>query len=141
MIETHGWITLRYSDYHSQEHLQRAFVHKFTQYVQQEYAWALQQGHFQLRTYNGLDAVTLTVQHNHKGTPFYPLDLFTWVAQESTGSYGLLYVHDDEDELQHNEFQVYVLKRGNVRKMQDPFLSPYEEEVEQTYDEANPPLD
>ena len=141
MIEIHGWITLRYSDYHSQEQQQQAFVNKFTQHVHQKYEWVLKAGHLRMHTYNGLEAVTLNVQHNHQGTPFYPLDLFTWVAQESTGSYGLLYVHDDEDELHHNEFQVYVLKRGSIVKRPDPFLSPYEEEVEQTYDELNPPLD
>jgi hypothetical protein len=141
MTETHGWITLRYSDYHSEDHMQVAFVSKFKKYLQRDYAWALEAGHCRLITYNGLEAFTLNVQHNHKGEPFYPLDIFTWVAQESTGSYGLLYVHDDEDKLQHNEFQVYVLKRGKLLKTKDPFLSPYEEEVEQSYDADNPPLD
>jgi hypothetical protein len=81
------------------------------------------------------------LQHNHKGEPFSPLAIFTWVAQESTGSYGLLYVHDEEDERQHNEFPVYILKSGKLLKTKDSFLSSYEEEVEQTYDADNLPLD
>ncbi|OUJ70297.1 hypothetical protein BXP70_24700 [Hymenobacter crusticola] len=99
------------------------------------------EGQGTLRSYNGLESFTLAVQHNHKGEPFYPLDLFTWVAQHSTGSYGLLYVYDDKDEHEHNVFQIYVPKRGQLLKQADPFLSPYPEEVERDYDPENPPID
>ena len=106
MTEVHGWISLRYSDYDSQDHLQHDFLYAFTQHLRGNYEWLLTEGHATLRSYNGLESFTLAVQHNHKGEPFYPLDLFTWVAQHATGSYGLLYVHDDEDEHEHNAFQV-----------------------------------
>jgi hypothetical protein len=141
MIEIHGWIRLRYSDYDSQEPLQRDFLYAVQQHLRGKYTWLLTEGHGTLRSCNGLDSFTLAVQHNHKGEPFYPLELFTWVAHHSTGSYGLLYVHDDEDEHDHNVFQVYVLKRGQVLKQADSFLSPYLEEVERDYDSENPPLD
>ena len=47
------------------------------------------------------------------------------------GSYGLLYLHDDEDTNGfHNAFQVFVLSKGNFILCKDPFLSPYIPRVE-----------
>ncbi|MGR6542089.1 Imm7 family immunity protein [Paenibacillus tundrae] len=40
------------------------------------------------------------------------------------GSYGMLYVFNDEHPKHFNEFNVYVLTRGNVEERNDPFLSP-----------------
>ncbi|UYZ63329.1 immunity 7 family protein [Hymenobacter weizhouensis] len=141
MVEVHGWITLRYSDYHSEDSEQNNFLYNFKQFLLRQYAGMLDDQVGRLTSRNGLACFTLTVQHNHLGVPFYPLEIFTWVADNSTGSYGLLHFHDDEDECQHNEFQVYVLKRGRLVKSKDLFLSPYVEEVEQDYDENHPPKD
>ncbi|WP_255297566.1 Imm7 family immunity protein [Leptospira kirschneri] len=45
------------------------------------------------------------------------------------GSYGLLYIHDEEDdknEIDHsNEFVVWKLARGHLNQEKDPFLSPF----------------
>ncbi|WP_460582340.1 Imm7 family immunity protein [Hymenobacter arcticus] len=144
MVEVHGWITLRYSDYHSEIVEQENFLYTFKQFLLKHCAWVLSDQEGQsgsLISRNGLDCFTLNVQHNHPGSPFYPLDIFTWVAENSTGSYGMLYFHDDEDAIHHNEFQVFVLKRGKLVKANDHFLSPYVEEVEKEYDESNPPKD
>ena len=141
MTEIHGWITLRYSDYHSEDTHQNEFVAKFKSYLNQHYAWISEDSRCSFSSRNGLESFAVNVLHNHKGDPFHALAIFTWVANESTGSYGLLYFLDDEDEARFNEFQVYVLKRGKLVKAQDSFLSPYCEEVEKKYDEDNPPLD
>lgn len=142
MIEAHGWITLRYSDYHSEDQPQNDFVYSFKSYLKQHYTWVLEEDAARLTNRNGLVSFSIDVRHNHPDEPFYPLEIFTWVARHSTGSYGLLYFHDDEDTANHNTFQVYVLKRGQLLKAPaDPFLSPYHEEVEKEYDENNPPLD
>lgn len=69
---------------------------------------------------------------NHRYEPV--IDLFRWVAVELPFSYGLLYVHDDEDThrgADHvNEFQVWRLARGEFEELADPFLSPYIPTVE-----------
>jgi hypothetical protein len=140
MIEIHAWITLRYSDYDSEDHIQREFVENFKCYLVQHYDWVLENSYGRFINQNGLECFAIDVQHNHKGS-FYMLDIFSWVAKESTGSYGLLYFHDDEDPEAFNEFQVYVLKRGKLTKSKDPFLSPYLEEVEREYNDNNPPKD
>lgn len=141
MIEIHAWLTLRYSDYDSEEQLQRKFIADFKGYLAQNHNWVLADSYGKFIDRNGLECFTLDVQHNHKGEPFYALDIFSWVAKESTGSYGLLYFHDEEDQEFFNEFQVCVLKRGKLTKSKDSFLSPYWEEVEREYDEHNPPRD
>jgi hypothetical protein len=141
MVEVHGWITLRYSDYDSEDEKQNDFVYAFKQFLQANFDWLLTQQHGLLPQYNGLNCFALNVQHNHAGEPFYPLEIFTWAANHSTGSYGMLYFLDDENEAHHNEFQVFILKRGKLIKAKDLFLSPYFEEVEKECNVNNPPVD
>ena len=53
------------------------------------------------------------------------VDLFAGVGQDAPGSYGLLYIRDDEDPNGRvNEFQVLVMRRGKVTVHPDAFLSP-----------------
>ena len=56
------------------------------------------------------------------------------VRVDDRDSYGLLYVHDDEDGahgLDHsNEFRVWRLAGGRLEEVADPFLSPYLPTVE-----------
>jgi hypothetical protein len=141
MVEVHGWITLRYSDYHSVDAEQDDYVYRFKQFILKHCDWVLDEQLGSLTRRNGLDCFVLNVQHNHPGAPFYPLDIFTWAAENSTASYGILYFYDEGNEAYQNEFQVFVLKRGKLMKEKDHFLSPYFEEVEKEYDENNPPQD
>ena len=47
------------------------------------------------------------------------------IGKYAPGSYGILYVHNDEDiEGLSNEFQVWRLVRGNLEKQKDYYLSP-----------------
>jgi hypothetical protein len=141
MVEIHGWITLRYSDYHGEDDKQNNFVNRFKQFILQHCDWTLDEQIGQLIDRNGMECFTLNVQHNHPGVPFYPLDIFKWAAENSTGSYGMLYFYDDENEEFNNEFQVFILKRGQLTKAKDHFLSPYFEEIEKEYDPNDPPID
>ncbi len=101
------------------------------------------------RTSNGLSVLLAQGLRNHRYQPV--IDLFRWVATELPFSYGLLYVHDDEDGLweitdeqiaRHgnnydNEFRVWRLARGEFEELADPFLSPYIPTVESA--EEGPP--
>ena len=62
-------------------------------------------------------------------------DLIGWIAKYGIGSYGLVYVHDDEDRIgaKHygrghadytNVFRVWRILGGKVDELEDPFLSP-----------------
>ena len=60
------------------------------------------------------------------------LALFEWIAKNAPGSYGILSCHNDEDAKgQDNEFQVFVLRRGTLKRGVDPHLSPYIPMVEE----------
>ena len=58
-----------------------------------------------------------------------------WVATNGPGSYGLVYVHDDEDNAGNtdygrglmdftNVFRVWRICNGELTELADPFLSP-----------------
>jgi hypothetical protein len=53
------------------------------------------------------------------------LNLYHYIAGTALGSYGLLYIRDDEDTAYYNDFLVYVLARGALTEHADVFLSPF----------------
>lgn len=61
-------------------------------------------------------------------------ELFSFIAERAPGSYGLLYVWDDEDREHDNEFRVWRMARGRVEEFADPFLSPCVPTFEDPYD-------
>lgn len=78
-------------------------------------------------TCNGLRYLNVHGLRNHRYEPV--IDLFRWVAANLPASYGLLYVHDDEDNGRtghdySNCFRVWRLARGHLSEQDDPFLSP-----------------
>ncbi|MBO9702713.1 MAG: hypothetical protein J7604_21050 [Sporocytophaga sp.] len=76
-------------------------------------------------------AIHLTIQGNHNHRNNQLIDFFIWVASIAIGSYGLLYVHDDEDDRgNHNKFMVFRMAKGKVNELEDIFLSPYYPTVE-----------
>ncbi|WP_145049320.1 Imm7 family immunity protein [Paenibacillus xylanexedens] len=56
---------------------------------------------------------------------FSPVEIMKTIGVMAPGSYGMLYVFNDEHPKRFNEFNVYVLVRGNVEERNDPFLSPF----------------
>jgi len=57
--------------------------------------------------------------HNHGADV---VDFYERVASAAPGSYGVLYLHDDERSVgDRNKWQVYVLRRGEVTEHADPF--------------------
>ncbi|WIV19802.1 Imm7 family immunity protein [Paenibacillus polygoni] len=55
---------------------------------------------------------------------FSPVEIMKDIGIIAPGSYGMLYVFNDEHPKHFNEFRVYALARGNVEEKGDPFLSP-----------------
>ena len=53
------------------------------------------------------------------------LELFYKISEIAPGSYGLLYIHNDEDKKNYNSFCVYKAAKGKVTKLEDVYLSPY----------------
>ncbi len=135
MFEFHGWATIRVDDrddpdtsvIETREDAAMARVREAIQKADDEFSL------FDLRrTGNGLIVLVAHGLRNHRYEPV--IDLFRWVASALPFTYGLLYVHDDEDTHRgancENEFRVWRLARGEFQELVDPFLSPYIPTVE-----------
>ncbi|EKR71261.1 Imm7 family immunity protein [Leptospira noguchii] len=75
---------------------------------------------------NGQICLTMSGLFNHRSA--FVIDILKRIAVIMPGSYGLLYIHNEEDdkgEIDYsNEFVVWKLARGNLTLEKDPFLSP-----------------
>ncbi len=128
---------------HSREDAAIARLREAMREADDEFSW------FDLRrTSNGLIVLVAHGLRNHRYEPV--VDLFRWMASELPYSYGLLYVHDDEDihrgAERDNEFRVWRLARGEFGEFADSFLSPYIPTVEPPWEwppeaEPNDPAD
>ncbi|WP_432922328.1 Imm7 family immunity protein [Microbispora sp. CA-135349] len=88
-----------------------------------------------LRWMNGTPFLHVGGMSNHRGTwGRMILDLFARVGDIAPGSFGLLYVWDDEDPEHHNEFRVFRLVRGAVTEHADVLLSPAVPTLEDEWD-------
>lgn len=93
--------------------------------------------HLDIGLNGDLHVLSVAGHKNHRYEPV--IDLFRWLAVNGPGSYGLLYVLDDEDYQDGdytNEFRVWRLARGMVEEQSDPFLSPPIPVLEDPYDPA-----
>ncbi|BBO36121.1 Imm7 family immunity protein [Lacipirellula parvula] len=90
---------------------------------------------FQRALNNVRGVLTFASSRNHRGKSPTSLRIMEWLAVNGTGSYGLLYLHDDEDDGvskrygrggvdRTNEFRVWRLASGQLMEFDDPFLSP-----------------
>lgn len=92
--------------------------------------------HFRAQMNNAGGILTMSSSRNHRGMTPTVLGVLAWLARHAPGSYGLVYLHDDEDEgdsarargrdgTDHtNAFRVWRLLEGRVEEFDDPFLSP-----------------
>ena len=58
------------------------------------------------------------------------IGVFSEVEKAADGSYGVIYLRDDEDRAHQNEFQVFIFKRGQCIRQKDKLLSPCIPEIE-----------
>jgi Immunity protein 7 len=132
MFEYHGWATLRtdiLDEYGEEsEKAQQEFVEVLRHHIT---TWAIN-GAIHIEQRNGLDVLNIFGHNNHRQQPV--IDLFKWVSENARGSYGLLYIHDDEDFKRGNDytnhFRVWKMALGQLQELDDPFLSPYMPTVE-----------
>jgi hypothetical protein len=86
---------------------------------------------FAFNEVNHNHVLNITIAHNHDlGYTDMIEELLNKVAERLVGSYGLVYIWNDEDLENYNNFVVYKLARGQVRKESDPFLSPCNPTIE-----------
>lgn len=124
MFEYHGWATVRSSPgEEGDEGLSASLLSGIETLLT-----GLNEGpglaHLQIA--NGDTQISLSGMRNHRsGQGDQVIETFCRIASMAPGSYGLLYVWDDEDpDADRNEFQVFVMGRGKVTRQADTFLSP-----------------
>jgi Immunity protein 7 len=128
MFEYHGWATLRSDTYGTEvspisrprlEDLRRSLVNLDGS------------GESGVRFINGSLQLWLSGSPNHRHN--LVVEFFRGLATGFPGSYGILYIWDDESE-HDNAFRVFRLARGKVEELDDPFLSPCVPTIEDPYD-------
>jgi hypothetical protein len=123
MFEYHAWITIQHSAGDEDDADLRAAHARVEKELE-----SLRGGTslVDLRWVNGMSQLHISGFLNHRsGEGQSVIDAFHRVGQVAPGSYGVLYMLDDEDPSgKNNEFQVLVMRRGHVTQQSDAFLSP-----------------
>jgi immunity protein 7 of polymorphic toxin system len=84
--------------------------------------------HFRRHMNNARGVLLFSSSRNHRGVEPTPLRLLYWLAERGPGSFGLVYVHDDEDTKRghdrSNAVRAWRLLSAQVSELDDPFFSP-----------------
>jgi len=124
MFEYHAWITIQHSAGDEDDaDLNAAYLRAEEELLPLQGDPSL----VNLRWINGMAQLHLSGFLNHRsGEGQNVIDAFYRIGAVAQGSYGVLYMLDDEDQGgKNNEFQVLVMRRGQVTQEEDHFFSPY----------------
>jgi hypothetical protein len=120
MTEFHCWTVIQYDSHDTDLVLQKLCVDSCENYLKShEY---LTEDKYKVVKYNGINTFLTSGLHNHKAD--YILEIFKWLGQNARGSYGLLYIQNDEEVETYKGFKVFVMKKGIVSERMDSLLSP-----------------
>ena len=130
MIDINGWVCIResFSEEGEDEKKLESIIQTIESRIADEMNFSNE--YYDLRRVNYSVYLNLTVAHNRQGG--HVIDFFKWVSSIAVGSYGLLYVIDDEDKNGYeNRFKVWRMRKGKIDELNDPFLSPINPEIEE----------
>lgn len=120
MVEVHGWITIRETYEATDEQNIEVILKKINDEIKK-----LNYSNLQIRRINGECFIEMLACTNHMSLDVKELfSFFEIVGKVAKGSYGLLYVHNDEDKDNYKSFMVHRLARGKVDIYKDVLLSP-----------------
>jgi Immunity protein 7 len=120
MFEFHGWIVLNYHPKDIDTDLQNECFKKCEAYITNRPD--LSDNNYKFVNHNGISTFLISGLHNHFRE--YVTDIFNWIGKNAPGSYGLLYISDDEDRSNPEGFTVFAMKKGKLSQTQDQLLSP-----------------
>ena len=129
MVEVHGWITLRETyKVVDDDHIEALLKLIHNEIKKIEYP------QIQINVNNGNYYIEFSVYTNHMSREIHDLiALFETVGKIAEGSYGLLYLLNDEYKENNNNFVVHRLARGTVEVYSDTLLSPVIPTVEDAW--------
>ncbi|QUH28784.1 Imm7 family immunity protein [Vallitalea guaymasensis] len=124
MYEFHGWAVIRETPQVIDEENVDDIAKMIEEYID-NLNW--ESGILKIFAVNGEYQFIVSGVSNHKTQESEELlGVYKYIAKIAPGSYGLLYVKDDEDTKGlDNEFIVYTLVRGNLSIQKDTFISPF----------------
>lgn len=127
MVELYGWMAISETD-GDEDRLPAETRRQITERVQKIAA----ENGLDIQYRNGIPVIMTAFSANHRtAEPDALIAAFTQIANIASGSYGILYLHDDEDADHANAFTKYVCKRGQCIMQPDTDLSPCIPEIEQ----------
>lgn len=124
MFEYHGWATIRDSagcEDEAEEDPAKATIASLQQSIRTFDGWSNLT--VDLRVANGAWHIWIAGFHNHRQNDV--ITFFESVARTAPGSFGVLYVLDDEADEDSNQWICWVMSRGSVRREVDRYLSPH----------------
>lgn len=121
MFEYHGWISLSEATREEEDDSSalEAIVQGATALCAEK---SDGEGIAEVELRNGLYFVILHGFRNHKQS--WVEELFSEIGTLGKGSYGTLYIRDDEDPQHNNAVQLFVMRRGIVSREAEEHLSP-----------------
>ncbi|MBR2085580.1 MAG: hypothetical protein IJ906_00320 [Oscillospiraceae bacterium] len=126
MIELHGWMKLS-EIYEDEDTCSPDTLSDIREQVHQ----ILNTHGLQITSRNGEAFLETLFCSNHRTEEIGSiLDAYTETAKAATGSYGMLWIRDDENPEHFNAFQVYCFKHGKRYLQEDTMLSPCIPEIE-----------
>lgn len=121
MFEFHGWVTIREgtSEAEDDDALFQENIRSIKELVE-----VYQDGISRLDLIVSNGAYNLIMHGLRNHSQQWVTELFEKTGNIARGSYGVLYLNDDEDLEFSNEFQVLIMTRGTVQRHKDTLLSP-----------------
>ena len=122
MLELHGWLSIR-ETYEDEDLFSGEYINKIIQKVKE----VIQSSGcgIELHYMNGVPFVNTSLYANHRTKEVDAIiETYKNISKIATGSYGKIYLRDDEDVEYYNEFQMYVFKEGDCTYKIDKDFSP-----------------
>lgn len=122
MIELHGWLSIS-ATYKDEDLLPQAEIDSVMRSV--EDIVSNSEYRINLQYVNGSAFINTLHCSNHRTHEVDEIiRTYTHISELATGSYGMIYIRDDEDKKHYNDFQVYVFKKGKCIRREDADFSP-----------------
>lgn len=120
MVELHGWLSV-WETYGDEDLLSRDELDEIMRKVKD----IVSESGIELRYVNGVPFANTLLYSNHRAAEVDNIiEAYKKVAETATGSYGMIYLRDDEDAEHYNEFRIYVFKKGTCTYKKDKDFSP-----------------
>ena len=122
MLELHGWLTI--SETYKDEDM---YTNETLEDIMRQVKRIIENSGTQLtlQYMNGMPFLSTLLYANHRTNETDNIiEAYKSIAKTATGSYGIIYLRDDEDTRHYNEFQIFIFKKGECIYKSDDSFSP-----------------